>query len=170
MTNDTVQQSVLLIGKSQLVLDDAVAGLRALGHKADATNDFTAVTGRFDARTIDPIVFGGQVPPDRKAELKDELRSPSSRSAAAGGEDRSMTQTDQAWDWGVDLRDEERSELEALRRTVAQLRTQLDQTHEALRSCRQRHQDTSQALRQLAEARLWRRRRVRTALRARQLL
>ena len=73
MTNDTVQQSVLLIGKSQLVLDDAVAGLRALGHKADATNDFTAVTGRFDARTIDLIVFGGQVPPDRKAELKDGL-------------------------------------------------------------------------------------------------
>jgi hypothetical protein len=73
MTNDTVQQSVLLIGKSQLVLDDAVAGLRALGHKADGTNDFTAVTGRFDARTIDLIVFGGQVPPDRKAELKDEL-------------------------------------------------------------------------------------------------
>jgi chromosome segregation ATPase len=97
-------------------------------------------------------------------------RSPSSRSAAADGEDRSMAQTDQAWDWGVELRDEERSELELLRRTVAQLRTQLDQAHEALRSCRQRHQDTSQALRQLAEARAWRRRRVRTALRERQLL
>ena len=69
MTNDTVQQSVLLIGKSQLVLDGAVAGLRALGHKADATNDFTNVTGRVDARTIDLIVFGGQVPPYRKAEL-----------------------------------------------------------------------------------------------------
>jgi hypothetical protein len=73
MTNDTVQQSVLLIGKSQLVLDDAVAGLGALADKADATNDFSDVTGRFDARTIDLIVFGGQVPPDRKAELKDEL-------------------------------------------------------------------------------------------------
>ena len=73
MTNDTVQQSVLLIGKSQLVLDDAVAGLRALGPKADATNEFTDVTGGFDARTIDLIVFGGQVPPDRTAELKDEL-------------------------------------------------------------------------------------------------
>jgi uncharacterized coiled-coil DUF342 family protein len=81
-----------------------------------------------------------------------------------------MAMTNQAWDWGVDLRDEERSELEVLRRTVAQLRTQLDQTHEALRSCRQRHQDASQALRQLAEARPWGRRRVRTALRERQLL
>ena len=41
--------------------------------QADATNDFTNVTGRVDARTIDLIVFGGQVPPYRKAELKDEL-------------------------------------------------------------------------------------------------
>jgi uncharacterized coiled-coil DUF342 family protein len=81
-----------------------------------------------------------------------------------------MTQTDQAWDWAVDLRDEERSELDLLRRDVEQLRAQLDQAHEALRSCRQRHHDASQALRQLAEARPWRRGRVRTALRERQLL
>ena len=86
------------------------------------------------------------------------------------GEDRTMAQTDQAWDWGVELRDEERSELEFLRRTVTQLRTELDQAHEALRSCRQRHQDARQALRQLDEARWWRRRRVRRALRERQLL
>jgi hypothetical protein len=81
-----------------------------------------------------------------------------------------MAQTDQAWDWGVELRDEERSELELLRRTVAQLRTQLDDAHGALRGCRQRHQDASQALTQLAEASPWRRRSVRTALRERQLL
>jgi hypothetical protein len=30
-----------------------------------------------------------------------------------------MAQTNQAWDWGVGLRDEERSELELLRGTVA---------------------------------------------------
>jgi chromosome segregation ATPase len=81
-----------------------------------------------------------------------------------------MAQTDQAWDWGVELRDEERSELERLRRHVAQLHTQLDQAHESLRSCRQRQQDASQALRQLDEAGPWRRRRVRAALRARHLL
>jgi len=81
-----------------------------------------------------------------------------------------MAKTDQAWDWGVELRDEERSELELLRSSVAQLRTQLDQSQEALRGCRQRHQDARQALRQLAEARPWRRRGVRTALRERQLL
>lgn len=81
-----------------------------------------------------------------------------------------MAQTEQAWDWGVELRDEERSELELLRTTVAQLRTQLDQTHEALRSWRQRHHDVRLALRQLAEAGPWRRRSVRAALRERQLL
>jgi hypothetical protein len=73
MKTKTTQQSVLLIGKSQRVLDDAVAGLRARGRKADATNDFGDITGRFDVNQIDLVVFGGQVPPDRKAELKDEL-------------------------------------------------------------------------------------------------
>lgn len=86
------------------------------------------------------------------------------------GEAPAMAQTNQAWDWGVELRDEERSELERLHGTLAQLRKQLDQAHESLRISRQREWDTSQALRQLDEARPWRRRRVRTALRERQLL
>ena len=64
-----------------------------------------------------------------------------------------MARTEHAWDWRVELRDEERAELELLRATAAQLRAQLDQAHEALRSCRQRHQDASEALTQLAEAR-----------------
>jgi chromosome segregation ATPase len=81
-----------------------------------------------------------------------------------------MAQTSQAWNWGVELRDEERSELEMLRTAVAQLRTQLDQAHDSLRTCRQRQQEASQALRLLDEARPWRRRRVRAALRDRQLL
>jgi chromosome segregation ATPase len=81
-----------------------------------------------------------------------------------------MAQTNQAWDWGVELRDEERSELERLRGTVAQLRTQLEQARDSLRMSRQREQDLSQALEQLDEARSWQRRRVRKALRKRQLL
>jgi hypothetical protein len=81
-----------------------------------------------------------------------------------------MAQTNQAWDWGVELRDEERSELEVRRGTVAQLRRQLAQANDSLRMSRQREQDASQALRQLDEAGPWRRRRVRTALRDRQLL
>jgi hypothetical protein len=81
-----------------------------------------------------------------------------------------MAQTDQTWDWGIELRDEERSELERLRGTVAQLRRQLAQANDSLRLSRQRERDASEALRQLDEARLWRRRRVRTALRSRRLL
>ena len=73
MTTDQPQRSALLIGKSQRVLDDAVAGLRDLGYKADATNDFGDITGRFDVARIDLVVFGGQVPPDRKAELREEI-------------------------------------------------------------------------------------------------
>ena len=69
----SAHRSVLLIGKSQRVLDDAVAGLRDLGYKAEATNDFTDITSRFDVREIDLVVFGGQVPPDRKDELSDEI-------------------------------------------------------------------------------------------------
>jgi hypothetical protein len=69
------QPSVLLIGKSQRVLDDSVAALHDLDYKAEATNDFADVTGRFDARTLDLVVFGGQVPPDRKAELREEIGS-----------------------------------------------------------------------------------------------
>jgi hypothetical protein len=73
MTTDNPQLSALLIGKSQRVLDDAVAGLRDLGYKADGTNDFSDITGRFDVAKIDLVVFGGQVPPDRKAELQEEI-------------------------------------------------------------------------------------------------
>lgn len=73
MTADSAQRSVLLIGKSQLVLDESVAGLRDLGYKAEATNDFTDITGRFDVNEFDLVVFGGQVPPDRRAELREEI-------------------------------------------------------------------------------------------------
>jgi hypothetical protein len=73
MTTDDAQRSVLLIGKSQLVLNESVVGLRALDYKAEATNDSTDLTGRFDVKEIDLVVFGGQVPPDRKAELREEI-------------------------------------------------------------------------------------------------
>jgi hypothetical protein len=73
MTTDNTARSVLLIGRSQLVLDDSVSGLRDLGYKAEATNDFADITGRFDARQVDLVVLGGQVPADRKAELREEI-------------------------------------------------------------------------------------------------
>jgi hypothetical protein len=81
-----------------------------------------------------------------------------------------MAQTGHAWDWGVELQDEERSELERLRGTVARLHGQLNQARDLLRTSRRREQDLSEALRELDEARPWQRRRIRTALRNRQLI
>src|SRR6266496_3366792 len=79
MATDGPRRSVLLIGKSQRVLDDALAGLRDLGYKAEGTNDFAEVTARFDAREIDLVVFGGQVPPDLRAELREEISAINAR-------------------------------------------------------------------------------------------
>jgi vacuolar-type H+-ATPase subunit F/Vma7 len=73
MATDNPQRRVLLIGKSQLVLDGALAGLRDLGYKAEATNDFADVTARFDTRDIDLVVFGGQLGQDLSAELREEI-------------------------------------------------------------------------------------------------
>lgn len=74
MATGTPQRSVLLIGKSQRVLDDTAAGLRDLGYTAQATSDFFSdITGRFDVAHIDLVALGGAVPPDRKAELKEQI-------------------------------------------------------------------------------------------------
>ena len=89
MTNDKPQRSVLVIGRSQLVLDDTVAELRRLGYRAQSTNDLSPVTGRFDTKAIDLVVFGGQVPPppppDRKAELRERSPRPTPRSSSSRG-------------------------------------------------------------------------------------
>src|SRR5262245_46668274 len=73
MTTHNADGNVLLLGKSQLVLDESVAGLRELGYSAEGTNDFADITGRFDVEELDLVVFGGQVPPERKAELREEI-------------------------------------------------------------------------------------------------
>jgi hypothetical protein len=66
---------VLVIGRSQAVLDLTVARLGELGYRAKATNDFSPIADRFDPKDIDLVIFGGQVPPDRKADLTEELSS-----------------------------------------------------------------------------------------------
>jgi len=74
MTTSTPQRSVLVIGASQRVLDDAVAALHDLGYTAQATNDFFSdITGRFDVAHIDLVSLGTQVPADRQAELKEQI-------------------------------------------------------------------------------------------------
>jgi hypothetical protein len=73
MTTDNTDRSVLILGRSQVVIDDAVAGLHELGYTAQATNDFADITDRYDVEHIDMVLFGGQVPPHREAELKEEI-------------------------------------------------------------------------------------------------
>ena len=74
MTTHTPQRSVLVFGASQRVLDDTVAALRDLGYAAQGTNDFSGdITGRFDVSHIDLVSLGGQVPPDRKAEIRAQI-------------------------------------------------------------------------------------------------
>jgi hypothetical protein len=74
MTTDQPPQSVLVIGRSQLVLDDAVAGLRQLGYIAQATNDFSGdLTDRFDFAKVDLVMFGTQIPHDREREFTEQI-------------------------------------------------------------------------------------------------
>lgn len=74
MATASTQRSVLVLGRSQRVLDDALAELRGLGYHAEATNEFFSdVTGRFDPRRLDLVVFGGQVPAERKVELTEAI-------------------------------------------------------------------------------------------------
>jgi hypothetical protein len=74
MITGTPQRSVLLIGASQRIVDDSAAALRDLGYTAQATSGFFSdITCRFDTTHIDLVKLGGQVPPDRKAELKGQM-------------------------------------------------------------------------------------------------
>lgn len=74
MTTGSPQRSVLLIGASQRVLDEVVAAVSGLGYAAQGTTDFFGdITGQFDVTQIDLVSLGGLVPPDRKAELKQQI-------------------------------------------------------------------------------------------------
>lgn len=65
---------VLIVGRSPSVLDEAVALLRARGHRADATNVFDRVAEDYDLAALDVLVLGGAVPPDVKQRLTDLAR------------------------------------------------------------------------------------------------
>lgn len=73
MTTTNTDHKVLVIGRSQAVLDATVALLRDRGYTAQATNDFEAITTQVDPRTLDLVVFGGQVPPAKKAEMREQI-------------------------------------------------------------------------------------------------
>ena len=66
----TAQRRVLLVGRSPAVLADTVSLLHDRGFTAAATNRFDDVLAEFDVRQLDLVVFGGQVPEDRRSALK----------------------------------------------------------------------------------------------------
>src|SRR5689334_7386175 len=64
---------VLIIGRSENVLSEAVEILRLAGHAAGATNQFADVMDLFDLTAVDIVVFGGMVPPDTKELLRGQI-------------------------------------------------------------------------------------------------
>lgn len=58
---------VLIIGRSENVLSEAVEILRLAGPAAGASNQFADVMDLFDMTAVDIVVFGGMVPPERRS-------------------------------------------------------------------------------------------------------
>jgi len=64
---------ILVIGRSETVLSEAVTILREKGYAAGATNEFDRTLDLFDAGQLDLVVFGGMVPPDTKEHLREQI-------------------------------------------------------------------------------------------------
>jgi hypothetical protein len=64
---------ILVIGRSESVLSEAVTILREKGYAAGATNEFDRTLDLFDAGQLDLVVFGGMVPPDTKQHLREQI-------------------------------------------------------------------------------------------------
>ena len=64
---------ILVIGRSESVLSEAVTILREKGHAAGATNEFDRALDLFDAGQLDLVVFGGMVPPDTRDRLREQI-------------------------------------------------------------------------------------------------
>jgi hypothetical protein len=67
------ESRVLIIGRSENVLSEAVRILRGQGRAAGASNDFADVMNLFDMTAVDIVVFGGMVPPATKELLRQEI-------------------------------------------------------------------------------------------------
>jgi hypothetical protein len=71
---------ILMIGRSESVLSEAVTILREKGYAAGATNEFDRSLVLFDVGQLDLVVFGGMVPPDTMDHLREQI---SARNPAA---------------------------------------------------------------------------------------
>jgi hypothetical protein len=66
-------QGVLVIGRSRAVLGATVELLSARGYAAQATDEFEAITDQADPGRLDLVIFGGQIPPAKKVEMREEI-------------------------------------------------------------------------------------------------
>jgi len=73
MTTTDTDHKVLVIGRSQANLNATVDLLQERGYAAQATNNFEAITDQADPRTLELVVFGGQVAPAKKDEMREEI-------------------------------------------------------------------------------------------------
>jgi len=64
---------ILVIGRSESVLSEAVTILRKKGYAAGATNEFDRTLDLFDPGQLDLVVFGGMVPPGTKEHLREQI-------------------------------------------------------------------------------------------------
>ncbi|MFC4139521.1 MULTISPECIES: hypothetical protein [unclassified Microbacterium] len=69
----TNQGRVLIVGRSTAVLLDAVALLRGRGYAANASNQFDQLLTDYDFGSVDLVVFGGMVPPEKKERLQEQI-------------------------------------------------------------------------------------------------
>src|ERR1041385_771845 len=68
------KKHILIIGKSPAVLASASVLLRERGYEVDTTDNFDDIATRFDLKQIDLITTGGQVPPDKRAEIRKDAK------------------------------------------------------------------------------------------------
>ena len=68
------KKRILIIGKSPLVLETTTKLLQERGYKVDTTDNFDDITKRFDLRRFDLITTGGQVPEEKRAEIRKDAR------------------------------------------------------------------------------------------------
>ena len=73
MERSEASPRVLVMGRSQAVLDATVELLSGRGYSAQATNDFEGITGQADPLTLDIVIFGGQIPPAKKVEMHEQI-------------------------------------------------------------------------------------------------
>ena len=76
---------VLIVGRSGSVLIDAVAMLRDRGYAANASNQFDRLLDDYDIREVDLVIFGGMVPPEKKEQLRTEIRDLNPRASFLQG-------------------------------------------------------------------------------------